>query len=225
MAEVHPATNGGRNGDNYVVAGREALGSGDVIEEERVPRSSTLFWDPTELLKELYNVDAPQLYGREQGGIEYVNKEGYLDMMPSNRKKATYWNPWKRRFFRLCDGHLTCFESESSSRPFLKAQLMGGHIDTLENSMIGIDDRKGHYIAVKCANEREAESWLDAFHSQCQENFAKSFVQPVPRPPASHKRVIIVDMGGCSIRAGILMDQPTMPSVYFPSVCSTDRNT
>ncbi|CAN7941758.1 unnamed protein product, partial [Ixodes hexagonus] len=221
VPDVNGVSNGG--GD-AVLAGRDALRSADAVEEERMPRSSTLFWDPTELLKELYSVEPPQL-GRECGGVQYVNKEGYLDMMPSNRKKATYWNPWKRRYFKLCDGNLSCFESESSQRPFVKAQLMGGHIDTLENNMIGIDDRKGHYIAVKCSSERDAEAWLDALHSQCQENFAKSFVEPVLRPLASHKRVIVVDMGGCSIRAGILMDQPTMPAVYFPSVCSTDKNT
>ncbi|KAG0421684.1 hypothetical protein HPB47_002433 [Ixodes persulcatus] len=222
VPDVNGVSNGG---SNAVLAGRDALCSAEAVEEERMPRSSTLFWDPTELLKELYSVEPPQLHGRDLGGVEYVNKEGYLDMMPSNRKKATYWNPWKRRYFRLCDGNLSCFESENSQRPFVKAQLMGGNIDTLENNMIGIDDRKGHYIAVKCSSERDAEAWLDALHSQCQDNFAKSFVQPVLRPLASHKRVIVVDMGGCSIRAGILMDQPTMPTVYFPSVCSTDKNT
>ncbi|KAM7312520.1 uncharacterized protein ISCGN_009425 [Ixodes scapularis] len=108
VPDVNGVSNGG---SNVVLAGRDALCSAEAVEEERMPRSSTLFWDPTELLKELYSVEPPQLHGRDLGGVEYVNKEGYLDMMPSNRKKATYWNPWKRRYFRLCDGNLSCFET------------------------------------------------------------------------------------------------------------------
>ncbi|XP_064487159.1 uncharacterized protein LOC135399259 isoform X2 [Ornithodoros turicata] len=224
--EVTTAANGSKRSaeSNGVLAGRGALETVDSLEEERQPRSPSLGWDPTELLKELYEVETPQQYGSDSD-VEYINMEGYLDMMPSNRKKATYWNPWKRRFFRLHDGLLTCFENENSPRPFIKAQLMGGNIDTLENNMIGIDDRKGHYIAVKCNSDEHADAWLTALHSQCQENFARTFVQPIMYPPPSHKDVIIVDLGGCSIRAGILMEQPTMPTVFFPSVCSTHRET
>ncbi|KAH8030511.1 hypothetical protein HPB51_007531 [Rhipicephalus microplus] len=40
-----------------------------------------------------------------------INREGYLDVMPSNRKKATYWNPWRRRYMRLQDGTLSCLEA------------------------------------------------------------------------------------------------------------------
>ncbi|KAH8030510.1 hypothetical protein HPB51_007530 [Rhipicephalus microplus] len=84
---------------------------------------------------------------------------------------------------------------------------------------------KGHYVAVKCSSESDCRAWLEALQSHCQQDPQRSFVQPVERPLPCSKRVVIVDLGGCSIRAGILMEQPALPTVYFPSVCSTDRST
>ncbi|XP_049267405.1 uncharacterized protein LOC125756567, partial [Rhipicephalus sanguineus] len=84
---------------------------------------------------------------------------------------------------------------------------------------------KGHYVAVKCNSESDCRAWLEALQSHCQQDPQRSFVQPVERPLPCSKRVVIVDLGGCSIRAGVLMEQPALPTVYFPSVCSTDRTT
>lgn len=194
-----------------------------TADEELLPRCSTLMWDPTDLLRELYRIEMPQLGSRDCGAC--ISREGYLDVMPSNRKKATYWNPWRRRYLRLHDGVLSCLESEKSTKPLVKMQLLGGQVDTLENHMIGIDDRKGHYVAVKCVSAVECQAWLEAFQTHCQQDPQRSFVQPVQRPLPCNKRVVIVDLGGCSVRAGILMEQPTLPTVYFPAVCSTDRTT
>lgn len=193
------------------------------VDEELLPRSSTLMWNPTDLLKELYRIEMPQQGSRDCGAC--INREGYLDVMPSNRKKATYWNPWRRRYMRLQDGTLSCLEHDKSTKPLVKMQLLGGQVDTLENHMIGIDDRKGHYVAVKCNSESDCRAWLEALQSHCQQDPQRSFVQPVERPLPCSKRVVIVDLGGCSIRAGVLMEQPALPTVYFPSVCSTDRTT
>ncbi|KAL1421742.1 hypothetical protein MTO96_022883 [Rhipicephalus appendiculatus] len=193
------------------------------VDEELLPRSSTLMWNPTDLLKELYRIEMPQQGSRDCGAC--INREGYLDVMPSNRKKATYWNPWRRRYMRLQDGTLSCLENDKSTKPLVKMQLLGGQVDTLENHMIGIDDRKGHYVAVKCNSESDCRAWLEALQSHCQQDPQRSFVQPVERPLPCSKRVVIVDLGGCSIRAGVLMEQPALPTVYFPSVCSTDRST
>lgn len=211
------------NGDAFSPTPPMVKVDSSLVDEELLPRSSTLMWDPSGLLKELYRIEMPQQGSRDFGAC--INKEGYLDVMPSNRKKATYWNPWRRRYMRLQDGTLACLENEKSAKPLVKMQLLGGQVDTLENHMIGIDDRKGHYVAVKCVSERECQSWLEALQSHCQQDPQRSFVQPVQRPLPCNKRVLIVDLGGCSVRAGVLMEQPTLPTVYFPSVCSTDRNT
>ncbi|KAK8772952.1 hypothetical protein V5799_012518 [Amblyomma americanum] len=162
-------------------------------DEELLPRSSTLMWDPTDLLRELYRIEMPQLAQGSRDCGTCINREGYLDVMPSNRKKATYWNPWRRRYLRLHDGLLSCLESDKSMKPLVKMQLLGGQVDTLENLMIGVDDRKGHYVAVKCGSAVECQAWLEALQSHCQQDPQRSFVQPIERPLPCNKYTIDVD--------------------------------
>ena len=40
----------------------------------------------------------------EEGEMEYVNMEGYMEKLPINKKKATLLKTWKRRFFKAEDG-------------------------------------------------------------------------------------------------------------------------
>lgn len=60
------------------------------------------------LLKRLYYIpDAPKLQSQ---GTTYVNIEGYLEKLPSGRKKATFWNAWKRRYFMAKNGILYYYQ-------------------------------------------------------------------------------------------------------------------
>lgn len=60
------------------------------------------------LLKRLYYVpDAPKMHRRE---APFINIEGYLEKLPSGRKKATFWNAWKRRYFVAKDGILYYYQ-------------------------------------------------------------------------------------------------------------------
>lgn len=187
----------------------------------RRTRNLTCSWDPINLLQKLYHLEFIQVLPNKSA--IYINMEGYLEKLPSGRKKATYWNPWKRKYFQAKDGYLSCFENSQSDKPSTKISLMGGSIDSLENNMLGIDDKKGHYIVVKCSNKEDAEEWKKALLSQCTDDVSLTYIHPVQFPLKNHRDVIIIDLGSCSIRAGILMDQPTLPQVFFPTVCSIDK--
>ncbi|XP_067128833.1 uncharacterized protein [Centruroides vittatus] len=198
----------------------------NATEDEEEPdvrrtKNLTSSWDPTNLLNKLYRLEYVQVLPNKSA--IYINIEGYLEKLPSGRKKATYWNPWKRRYFQAKDGYLYCFENSQCDKATTKLSLMGGSVDSLENNMLGIDDKKGHYIVVKCGNREDMEEWKRALLSQCAEDVALSYVHPVQFPLKNHRDVIIIDLGSCSTRAGILMDQPTLPQVFFPTVCSVDK--
>ncbi|XP_022244923.1 uncharacterized protein LOC106462082 isoform X2 [Limulus polyphemus] len=193
----------------------------DVVEDTRRSRSSTINWDPTDLLMELYKIEISSQDRQES--TTYVNTEGYLEKLPSGRKSVTYWNPWKRKYFCARDGFLCSYDSIQSEKPNQKIQLMGGVVEVLDNNVIGIDDKKGHYVVVRCQDEEETEDWFRSLQTQCRENFNMTYIQPVRYPLKSHKDVIIVDLGSCSIRAGVLMDHPTLPQVFFPTICATDK--
>jgi len=41
---------------------------------------------------------------------QVINIEGALDKLPSGRRKATFWNAWKRRYFQVKDGQIYCYQ-------------------------------------------------------------------------------------------------------------------
>ena len=62
----------------------------------------------TPLLEELYKIEEPR--GSSSANSSCVNMEGGLDKLPTGRRKATFWNAWKRRHFKLQDGILLCYQ-------------------------------------------------------------------------------------------------------------------
>ncbi|CAL4061323.1 unnamed protein product [Meganyctiphanes norvegica] len=184
---------------------------------------TTVGWNPRSLLRRLYYVpDAPKIQSR---GTTYVNIEGYLEKLPSGRKKATFWNAWKRRYFVAKDGVLYYYQNNQSEKPSMKMSLMGGKVECMEPSMIGVDDGKGHYVVVRCSTRQEAERWRRALETHNVEDFASQYVQPWPIPtnPTLLRDTLVVDLGSASVRAGVLASNPTLPQLFFPSVVSTAR--
>ncbi|KAG8195652.1 hypothetical protein JTE90_004987 [Oedothorax gibbosus] len=196
--------------------------SNNKVDDIRQVRNTSSSWDPIELLEALYRLDISNEPQRKSTS-KYINKEGYLEKLPSGRKKATYWNPWKKKYIKLKDGFLFCYDNLRAEQPSLTLQLMGGHVETLDNKMLGVDDQKGHYLVLRCSDEDAIESWENALQTQCAEDFVNAYTIPCPRPIAIHKKVVIIDLGSCSVRAGILMAQPTLPKVFFPTVCATNK--
>ncbi|CAL1276370.1 unnamed protein product [Larinioides sclopetarius] len=196
--------------------------NGTDTDDLRQVRNVSSSWDPKKLLEVLYRLDTPIEPAKKE--TRYINKEGYLEKLPSGRKKATYWNPWKTKYIKLKDGFLQCFDNNRSEKPSMTLQLMGGRIDTLENKMLGVDDHKGHYVVLRCSDDDETESWENALRSQCAEDFVNAYTSPCLRPLPINKNVIIIDLGSCSIRAGILMAQPSLPKLFIPTVCASSRS-
>ena len=126
------------------------------------------------LLEELYRIQEPiegddsNKEGKEDVGVvagDFVNMEGSLDKLPSGRRKATFWNAWKRRFFKLKDGYLYCYQvvgkkknltqlplknvnfpqlqNSQLEKPNIILELVGGQLE-MDNNMISVDD--GVYV-------------------------------------------------------------------------------
>lgn len=199
---------------------------------------STTGWNPRPLLKRLYYIpEAPKIQSQ---GTTYINIEGFLEKLPSGRKKATFWNAWKRRYFVAKDGVLYYYQSTQTEKPSMKMPLMGGKVECMEPSMVGIDDGsrdskasavlgiddgKGHYVVVRCSSRQEAERWRRALETHTVEDFTSQYVQPWPMPtnPALLRDTLVIDLGSASVRAGVLASQATLPQVFLPSVVATER--
>ncbi|CAB3377644.1 Hypothetical predicted protein [Cloeon dipterum] len=212
--------------------------SEDYDEEEILkPRPTTRSWDPAVVLKELYTL--PEPLKQAGSATASVTIEGFLEKLPSGIKKSTYWNAWKRLYFRAKDGVLYCYRNDQTEEVKLSLQLMGGKVESLETSssedeqhpmvskMLGIDDGKGHYVVVRCKNKQEKERWRLALNTHTTENFTSTYVNPWPltRDPALLKSTIIIDLGSSSTRAGILCSQATLPQIFFPTIMAVDKIT
>ncbi|XP_076064584.1 uncharacterized protein LOC143038846 [Oratosquilla oratoria] len=185
---------------------------------------STTGWNPLHLLKRLYFVpEAPKM---KSEGTTYINIEGYLEKLPSGRKKATFWNAWKRRYFIAKDGILYYYQNNQAEKPSMKLPLMGGKVECMEPNMVGVDDGKGHYVVVRCSSRQEAERWRRALETHTVEDFSNQYVQPWPVPtnPTLLRDTLVVDLGSCSVRAGVLASNPTLPQLFFPCVVATQRD-
>ncbi|CAE1262383.1 unnamed protein product [Acanthosepion pharaonis] len=135
--------------------------------KERVYLSS---WDPTPLLKELYEIRLMD-DDTEDLSYKFIEMEGLMEKLPMNKKKATLLKTWKRRYFRAKNGWLVYYDNRNDEKPSDELLLMGGQIHAMGNQVIGIDDGK----------------------------------------------VVLIEFGSMSIRAGILKENATLPQLFFPN--------
>jgi actin-related protein len=63
------------------------------------------------------------------------------------------------------------------------------------------------------------EKWRLALLSNAASQLIDAYVQPV-KPPVPHytQKVAFIELGSCSVRAGILTNKPSLPQVFFPAV-------
>ncbi|GAB6021406.1 hypothetical protein CHUAL_004016 [Chamberlinius hualienensis] len=194
----------------------------NVDEQRNRCRGTDVRWNIGDLIEKLYEV--PQPIPLTIPPPTYINMEGYLEQLPVGRKQGTFWNAWKRHYLKLKDGYLFCYQTSKNEEPILCLQLMGGRIDIVESQIL-VDDGKGHCIMLRCNSRPETERWRRALLTHTAENYLLTYVQPVVPYPQFYEKVLIVDIGSCSVRAGILCNQPSLPQVYFPTVCAEEKLT
>ncbi|XP_067683181.1 uncharacterized protein [Haliotis asinina] len=197
----------------------------DHDDDEVTPRINFRNWDPSAVLKDMYTVRLME-DNAEDISHQFIAMEGYMEKLPMNKKKSTLLKTWKRRFFKAVDGWLYYYESSNRDKPSDTVQLMGGRIDDMSNRILGIDDGRGKFLMVRCPTEREHGQWKLALESQTADNTKANYIRPALRAnPHPQKKVVIIDLGSTSVRAGILGDKATLPTLFFPSVVAVHKTT
>lgn len=174
-------------------------------------------WDPTCLLEELYN-DCQPGAGQSSSG-ENSRHSGYLGKLPVNQRKPNVLKGWKHRFFRLTRGSLFYYEAENSTKAISFIRLSDSkivqHNETLKLEII---EKGGNFIMLRAESREEMYTWnralqLEAVHPTMTHRLSLS--------PGRSDCVIIVDLGACSVRAGITNDN-NYPQMFFPTICAVD---
>ncbi|GFY66044.1 actin [Trichonephila inaurata madagascariensis] len=94
-----------------------------------------------------------------------------------------------------------------------------------DGNILTLDNKLGRCLYIRCSTREELlelKQELQKHRSKC---YALERIHLVHYPLKCHRNVVIIDLGSCSTRAGILMDQPTLPFLFFPSVCAIHKVT
>jgi hypothetical protein len=131
--------------------------------------------------------------------------------------------------------------------------LMGGKVEYEQNKAISLDDCRGNCLVIRCCNSEKSNpksqeeldelftKWKLAIDSQIIDRSELLWVRPnhpltdinsltnLNRNIKSssnpmNKKVLIVDIGTCSIRAGLFGNEPKLPKLFIPTVCARDLN-
>lgn len=128
--------------------------------------------------------------------------------------------------------------------------LMGGRVEYDQTKVISLDDSRGNCLVIRCCQTSKSgaclqdnmddlfSKWRLAVDSQVIDRSDLLWVKPNhPLTDMSNltmaskksfdslnKKVLIVDIGTCSVRAGLFNNKPTLPKLFIPTVCARDLN-
>ena len=205
----------------------------DYDEEDQVGHQPIRHWDPEYFVKALYKlpvIGEKNCSAEEDGPVSLdINQscpsiEGYMERLPAGRKKSTLWNSWKRQYFVAKSGMLLIFENKTQEDLTDKLEMFGGQVDFMDSNMLGLQDRRGQYVVVRCASHKAAQEWESALSFHTMEDYSKTFIcpSPWPRSPTHLSNIIAIDLGGASIRAGVCGPSPYLPKIFFPSLMAVN---
>ena len=172
-------------------------------------------WDPTCLLEELYHDCRP--VGSQSSSGELCRHSGYLDKLPVNQRKATIGKGWKHRFIRLTRGSLFYYDDEQSTKAKSFIRLADAKIvvDSKSLQIEVIEKGSNNVIVLRAKTIDDLTTWHRAMHL---ESVHPTMTIRSPVGLTQGTPTIIIDIGSCSIRAG-LAGEDAYPQIFFPSVC------
>ena len=70
---------------------------------------------------------------------------------------------------------------------------------------------------IRCSTQKETEKWRKALETHVGDDYNSQFVHPSPIPtnPSLLRKTLVIDIGSCSIRAGILSAQRKKLILYY----------
>ncbi|XP_071784513.1 uncharacterized protein [Asterias amurensis] len=211
----------------YKYDGPIVFGSTDTSEVVHIEeRDSVKKWDPMSIVQDLYaNIqrphhdhgDSPMLRAGE------ISMEGYMEKLPMGRRRASFIKKWKKRYFRAKQGNLFYYEDHKAKKSLGYIQLIGGRITEISNKCIEVTDLRGRVLLLRCSSRMEFEDWKVILNAESGAYNTTPKSPCVSTTNSVRKHIAIVDLGGCSVRAGVLSDVDSpQPQIFFPCVVATN---
>jgi hypothetical protein len=189
------------------------------------------------LIYELYEIDESESVDEEET-VENpsILVESYMEKLPPGKNlKNSLLLAWKKRYFKLNSlGTLYVYDLDDNGKPLSEPNevynLMGGRVEYEQNKVISLDDCRGNFLVIRCIhsldpNDEMYTSWKNALDSQIVDRCDLLWVKPskLLSNNSTERKVLIVDIGTCSVRAGLYNNKPELPKLFCPTVCSKDK--
>ena len=220
------------DGTHYIGPnGKMELSEGDEV--IKMGWGDTRDWDPTPVLKILYDSPAPNLDETNSNSpgkkvAEKASIEGYLDKLPRSATLKSHLKRWARRFFRAHAGELFYFkDNKPATRASGNMRLLGSTIRFSGNNILEIIDAKSNRMILRTSSTAELEHWKSALDKEANppRKEASAVTSTAPRATSfnsEQSQTLIFDIGGCSVRAGFCGASEDVasawPQLYMPAV-------
>ncbi|CAJ0937040.1 unnamed protein product, partial [Mesorhabditis belari] len=202
------------------------IGSGERPSPERNGEETPALrdWDPRVMLHALYELSYQPR--QETKRDRFVNMEGHVEV-PSDETAtvAELERNWKEQYMKTKDGRLQVFVTHyAGEAPVQDVSLHGIEIDANREDRTLLVHGGKEKIKVllrikKCDTAETFDKWRQALLSHAAASRLDQYVEPVQRAlPHISKRIVILELGSTSIRAGILHQKPKLPQVFFPAI-------
>uniref|UniRef100_A0A8R1TVC1 PH domain-containing protein n=1 Tax=Onchocerca volvulus TaxID=6282 RepID=A0A8R1TVC1_ONCVO len=183
---------------------------------------ATSNWNPTLLLNKLYEVSYEPR--KESKLNRFTNMEGHLEVPVDGESiYAELQKNWVQKYFRTRDGRLQWFASHfADDTPVGEILLSGCEVDAnRDENALYIHGGKSHIRMMLRIppGANVFDKWRKAMNSHAASSYLDTFVNPV-YPPLPHltEKVAIIELGSCSMRAGVLTMEPSLPQSFFPTI-------
>ncbi|CAK5028464.1 unnamed protein product [Meloidogyne enterolobii] len=158
------------------------------------------------LVDELFKVDWNPFVEHRR----YITMEGHMEIYNANEEDPE--QIWKRLYFRTKDGRFQWFASHcADEHPISDVLLTGTEIKA---------NREDWTLLIKGGKEN-ADLLVRTLLSHSSSSLVDAYIQPVwPAVPHRTNRIILLEIGGHSLRAGILTQKPALPYTFIPLLCA-----
>ncbi|CAO4373776.1 unnamed protein product [Caenorhabditis nigoni] len=204
---------------NGVVEMENGVGRSDSLKAEEA--NALREWDPKHLLKALYEISyEPRVETKRN---RFITMEGHVEVPADEVTKADGLDNegWMKQYIRMKEGRLQIFATHyAGEAPAQELILSGADVDANKDertlTIHGGREHVKYYCRVPSA---VFDKWRQSFLSHCASSLIDAYVKPIPRA-FQHltERVLILELGSCSIRAGVLTTEPSLPQSFFPAI-------
>ncbi|XGW29907.1 hypothetical protein V3C99_009168 [Haemonchus contortus] len=177
-------------------------------------------WNPRALVRALYEVSyEPRVETKRN---RFISMEGHVEV-PSDETStvAELERHWKQLYMRTKEGRLQIFVSHCADEaPAEEIVLSGVDVDAnRDERTLTIHGGRDHIRMTLRVQSNVFDKWRHSLLSHAASSQIDAYVKPIPKT-FQHltERVVVLEIGSCSIRGGVLTTEPSLPQSFFPAI-------